>query len=186
MPSASPPTDKSTPAPSTRPDGASIAYSAHLHGNTDVYVIPAAGGIPRRITWHPAGSMVAGWSPDGKDVLIASMAEQLPPLPSPLPRPCRWLRPPELLPLPSGFQGSFSPDGQSLAYQPVHQVAARLEALRRRSNHPHLDRQPQNPRPRRRCPAKTPTTPTPSGSATRSISSPTAPPPARSRLPVPL
>ena len=32
------------------PDGAEIAYSAHLNGNVDVYVMPAGGGVPRRIT----------------------------------------------------------------------------------------------------------------------------------------
>jgi len=101
------------------PDGASIAYSAHLQGNMDVYIIPAAGGIPRRITWHPAGSDVVGWSPDGKDVLIASMADSY----------RHYLRlfrvsadgagVPQPLPLPAGYEGSFSPDGQSLAYEPI-------------------------------------------------------------------
>ncbi len=100
------------------PDGAWIAYSAHLQGNTDVYIIPAAGGIPRRITWHPAGSTALGWSPDGKDVLIASGRASY----------RHYLRlfrvhadgmgVPEPLPLPAGFEGSFSPDGQSLAYEP--------------------------------------------------------------------
>jgi tricorn protease len=100
------------------PDGNWIAYSAHLNGNTDAYIIPAAGGVPRRITWHPESSAVVGWSPDGKDVLITSMASsfrhylklfRVPADGSGLPQP---------LPLPSGFEGSFSPDGQSLAYQP--------------------------------------------------------------------
>ena len=105
-------------------DGAWIAYSAHLNGNTDAYIIPAAGGVPRRITWHPngtnsSGNAVVGWSPDGKDVLISSGAASY----------RHYLRlfrvhadgsgVPEPLPLPSGFQGSFSPDGQSLAYQPI-------------------------------------------------------------------
>ena len=101
------------------PDGSQIAYSAHLHGNTDVYIAPAEGGVPRRITWHPAGSAVVGWSPDGKDVLIASGALSY----------RHFLKlflvhadgsgMPEPLPLPAGAQASFSPDGQSLAYQPV-------------------------------------------------------------------
>ena len=100
------------------PDGAWIAYSAHLNGNIDAYVIPATGGVPRRITWHPAGSQVLGWSPDGKDVLISSMATSY----------RHFLRlfrvhadgsgVPEPLPLPAAFQGSFSPDGQSIAYEP--------------------------------------------------------------------
>jgi len=100
------------------PDGAWIAYSAHLNGNTDAYVIPANGGVPRRLTWHPGGSYVSGWSPDCKDVLVASMA-------SSVRHYFRLFRVhadasgvPEPLPLPSAFQGSFSPDGQSLAYEP--------------------------------------------------------------------
>src|SRR6201986_1753723 len=41
------------------PDGSEIAYSAHLNGNVDVYVMPASGGVPRRITWQPGGTAVA-------------------------------------------------------------------------------------------------------------------------------
>jgi tricorn protease len=101
------------------PDGNWIAYSAHLNGNTDAYIIPAAGGVPRRITWHPDTSTVVGWSPDSKDLLINSMAASY--------RHYRRLfrvhadgsGVPEPLPLPSGFEGSFSPDGQSLAYDPI-------------------------------------------------------------------
>jgi tricorn protease len=107
-----------TVGPIFSPDGTWIAYSAHLNGNTDTYIIPAAGGVPRRITWHPAGSGVVGWSPNGKDLLIASGQASY----------RHYLRlfrvhadgsgVPEPLPLPSGFQGSFSPDGESLAYEP--------------------------------------------------------------------
>jgi tricorn protease len=101
------------------PDGEWITYSAHLNGNTDAYVIPATGGVPRRITWHPAGSVVQGWTPDGKDVLIASsMASYR--------RYVRLFRVhadgsgiPEPLPLPTAAQGSYSPDGESMAYEPI-------------------------------------------------------------------
>ena len=101
------------------PDGSQIAYSARLNGNDDVYVIGAAGGVPRRITWHPAGSQAVGWSRDGKEVLIASGAASY----------RHFLRlflvhadgsgMPEPLPLPSGVEGSFSPNGESIAYQPI-------------------------------------------------------------------
>jgi tricorn protease len=101
------------------PDGGSIAYSAALHGNSDVYVIPAAGGIPRRITWHPAGSTVVGWSPDGKDVLIRSGAASYRHYDRLFRAHADGSGVPELLPLPSGFEGSFSADGQLLAYQPL-------------------------------------------------------------------
>jgi tricorn protease len=101
------------------PDGASIAYSAALHGNSDVYVIPATGGVPRRITWHPAGSTVVGWSPDGKDVLLRSGSASYRHYDRLFRVHADGSGIPELLPLPSGFEGSFSPNGQSLAYQPL-------------------------------------------------------------------
>jgi tricorn protease len=104
------------------PDGSQIAYTAHFHGGYDVYVISSSGGIPRRITWHPGGSRIEGWSTDGKDVLIASGEAS----------PRHYLRlfrvhadgsgAPEPLPLPAGAEGSFSPDGQSIAYGPVTRI----------------------------------------------------------------
>jgi tricorn protease len=101
------------------PDGSQIAYTAHLQGGDDVYIIPSTGGIPRRLTWHPAGSIAVGWSPNGKDVLVASAALSH----------SFFFRlflvhadgsgMPEPLPLPTGFQGTFSPDGRQIAYQPI-------------------------------------------------------------------
>ena len=54
------------------PDGQTIAYSARIHGNLDVYTIPANGGVPHRLTYHPGDDSVVGWSPDGKDILFLS------------------------------------------------------------------------------------------------------------------
>ena len=51
--------------PHFSPDGTLIAFTGEYDGNRDVYVIPAAGGEPRRLTWHPAADEVIGWSPDG-------------------------------------------------------------------------------------------------------------------------
>jgi tricorn protease len=116
---------KVTAGPFYSPDGASIAYSAHLNGNTDAYIIPSAGGVPRRITWHPDGSEVVGWSPDGKELLISSGAASYRHYGRLFRVHADGSGLPELLPLPSGSVGSFSPDGQSLAYQPFarHQLA---------------------------------------------------------------
>jgi tricorn protease len=100
------------------PDGAWIAYSAHLNGNTDAYIIPASGGVPRRITWHPAGSGVVGWSPDGKDLLIDSSAASYRHYARIFRVHADGTGVPQALPLPSGSEGSYSPDGQSIAYQP--------------------------------------------------------------------
>jgi tricorn protease len=108
-----------TAGPYFSPDGASIAYSAHLNGNTDAYVIPSAGGVPRRITWHPDGSTVVGWSPDGKDVLMVSGMASYRHFERLFRVAADGSGMPEPLPLPSGTQVSFSPDGQSVAYQPL-------------------------------------------------------------------
>jgi len=102
------------------PDGSQIAYTAHNSGSGyDVYTIPSAGGIPHRITWHPSGPGVVAWTPDGKDILVASEMS------SPRHYGRLFLAHadgsgiPEPLPLPSGSQGSYSPDGQSLAYESI-------------------------------------------------------------------
>ena len=101
------------------PDGSQIAYSAHLNGNVDAYVMPSLGGVPHRITWHPAGNSVIGWTPDGKNVLIASSALSYRHFLKLFTVHADGSGMPEPLPLPSGFQGSYSSDGQSLAYQPL-------------------------------------------------------------------
>ena len=101
------------------PDGSLIAYSAHLNGNTDVYVIPANGGVPRRITWHPSGSYIAGWTPDGKDVLFVSGQTSYRDYVRLFRAHADGSGVPEPLPLPTGVEGSFSPDGKFLAYQPI-------------------------------------------------------------------
>src|SRR5580698_10713606 len=36
------------------PDGSTIAFTGEYDGNLDVYVVPATGGVPRRLTYHPA------------------------------------------------------------------------------------------------------------------------------------
>jgi tricorn protease len=54
------------------PDGKLIAFSAEYDGNTDVFILPVEGGIPKRLTWHPGADYVRGFTPDGQDVLFIS------------------------------------------------------------------------------------------------------------------
>ena len=42
------------------PDGSMIAFTGEYDGNTDVYVVPAAGGVPKRLTYHPSADSVVG------------------------------------------------------------------------------------------------------------------------------
>jgi tricorn protease len=102
------------------PDGRWIAFTGAYDGNTDVYVVPAAGGEPRRLTWHPGADVALGWTPDGKGVLFRSGRSSS--------RDLDQLYvvdvaggPPRELPLPSGDAASFSPDATHLAYTPFMQ-----------------------------------------------------------------
>src|SRR5262249_50225393 len=54
------------------PDGTMIAFTGEYDGNTDVYVVPATGGVPKRLTYHPGADLVSGWTNDGKRVLFSS------------------------------------------------------------------------------------------------------------------
>ena len=54
------------------PDGAWIAFTGEYDGNEDVYLIPTAGGVPKRLTSHPSSDQVVGWTRDGKRVLFRS------------------------------------------------------------------------------------------------------------------
>lgn len=47
------------------PDGSTIAFSASYEGPTEVYVMPIAGGNPKRITFEGSGAQVVGWTPAG-------------------------------------------------------------------------------------------------------------------------
>src|SRR5215813_7359671 len=50
------------------PDGGSVAFTMLAAGNLDVYVMPAAGGAARRLTFHPALDTAVGWTPDSRAV----------------------------------------------------------------------------------------------------------------------
>jgi tricorn protease len=110
------PAGASTGFPAFSPDGSQLAYSQLAGGNWDVYVVAAAGGEARRLTFHPSGDFAAGWTPDGKSVLLNSdrlpdsRLYTLPAAGAPLPTE---------LPLPKAQMGWFSPDGARIAYTPM-------------------------------------------------------------------
>ncbi len=103
------------------PDGSLIAFTGQYDGNTDVFVMPATGGVPKRLTWHPAEDVVLGWTPDGKRILFrssrtayAGFAELFT-----VDLDGRF---PHKIDLPMGYEAAFSPDGSQLAYVPMERA----------------------------------------------------------------
>lgn len=101
------------------PDGKWIAFSAQYEGNVDAYLIPAEGGIPRRLTWHPYPDVVQGFTPEGKAVLFTSSRYSFT-------RSWNQLFTisvdggfPEALKIPYASRATYSPDGTRIAYNPL-------------------------------------------------------------------
>ncbi|MEW6207177.1 MAG: PDZ domain-containing protein [Acidobacteriota bacterium] len=101
------------------PDGQWVAFTAEYDGNLDVYIVEAAGGIPRRLTYHPDADYSAGWTVDGKRVLFRSTRLSTTPRYSRLFTISIEGGLPAELPLPMAEEGCFSPDGSRLAYLPI-------------------------------------------------------------------
>ena len=104
-------------APFFSPDGMWIAFSGTYDGNVDVYVMPAEGGVPRRLTWHPDPDIPGGWTPDGRKVLFRSPREAYADFDRLYTVPVEG-GPAEALPVWRGEDAAFSPDGTKLAYVP--------------------------------------------------------------------
>jgi len=64
--------DGSESMPAISPDGNWIAFTAEYDGNADCYIMPAAGGAPTRLAFHPGPDEVLGWSPDSSEVAFRS------------------------------------------------------------------------------------------------------------------
>jgi len=117
--------------PRVSPDGRWIAYTEAGKAGTDVWVIPAAGGAARRLTWHPtveAGTggrhgpdnMVVTWTPDSRYVIYLTKRNQW----------NGWIQEmyeapvaggaPTPMPIDSAVGlATFAPDGHTIAYNRI-------------------------------------------------------------------
>lgn len=63
--------------PAISPDGRRLAFTATYEGPRELYVMPLAGGVPRRLTYE-GDVTVRGWTPDGEIVFVTSRYATLP------------------------------------------------------------------------------------------------------------
>jgi tricorn protease len=103
--------------PKFSPDGNWIAFTGQYDGNIDAYVMPADGGEPKRLTWHPDSDVVDGWTPDGKKILIRSPREAYADFDRLYTVPVEG-GVPDVLPMWRGEAASYSPDALRIAYVP--------------------------------------------------------------------
>src|SRR5262249_36748539 len=106
-------------SPQFSPDGTTVAFTGEYDGNVDLSTVPASGGVPKRMTYHPGFDALAGWTPDGKQLLFVSQrASDSGRFARLFTMPVDGVFPAEV-PLPMAWEGAYSPDGARLAYVPL-------------------------------------------------------------------
>ena len=117
--------------PRISPDGKYIAFTGQYDGNTEVFVMPATGGEPRRLTYTATlerddlgdrmgpNNIVLGWTPDSREILFRSRQYTFNDFTGQLfTVPVEGGLPKEI-PLADGGFASYSPDGKKLAYNHI-------------------------------------------------------------------
>jgi len=120
------PTAESDPAWS--PDGSTLAFTADLGGDTDIYTMAVQGGIQRPLTSTPGAHSNPAWSPDGRTIaFVGSIGESagvyVADATGGIPRYLTSAAPDSPL--------SWSPDGRRIAYlggSPLPQVRVLIAA----------------------------------------------------------
>jgi tricorn protease len=117
--------------PRFSPDGKWLAFTGQYDGNTEVYVMPASGGPPRRLTWTATlgrddvsdrmgpNNIVMGWKHDSKTIVFRSRFQSHNDFIGQLFTISINGGLPQELPLPRGGFCSFSPDDSKLVYNRV-------------------------------------------------------------------
>ncbi len=112
------------------PDGKNIAFTAQYDGNTEVYLMPAKGGIPKRLTYTATlhrddisdrmgpNNIVMTWY-DNDNIIFRSRKQSFNSFKGQLFKVSKEGGLSQELPLPSGGWCSFSPDRKKMAYNRV-------------------------------------------------------------------
>src|SRR5262245_23875771 len=117
--------------PRFSPDGKHVTFTGTYDGNPKIYVIPAEGGVPKRLTYTATlgrddvsdrmgpNNICMGWTPDSKYVIFRSRMHSFNDFLGQLYKVPVKGGIAEELPLPRGGFCSFSPEGTKLAYNSV-------------------------------------------------------------------
>lgn len=112
------------------PDGRNIAFTAQYDGNTEVYLMPAEGGVPKRLTYTATldrddvsdrmgpNNIVMSWK-DNTSIVYRSRRIEFNDWKGQLFLASVNGGIPEQLPVPRGGWNSFSPDGKKMAYNRI-------------------------------------------------------------------
>jgi tricorn protease len=114
--------------PRFSPDGKSVAFTGQYDGNTEVFLIPAEGGVPKRLT-HTAtlsrddigdrmgpNNIVLDWTPDSKNIIFRSRKQTFNSFTGQLFLVSKEGGVSTEIPLSKGGFCSYSPDGNKLAF----------------------------------------------------------------------
>jgi len=95
--------------PSISPDGQWVAFVGQYEGPSEVYVMPVAGGRPKRLTYEEGSPAVFQWTPDGMILYSTTCYSGIPnaQLIKLNPRDLTS----EVIPLSQADQGTYSPEG---------------------------------------------------------------------------
>ena len=100
--------------PAISPDGQWVAFTGQYEGPQEVYVMPLAGGLPRRLTFEGEAALVRGWTPDGKVLYATRHYSTLPDNQLVAIHPETGER--TFIPLAQADEGAFDPSGRSLVF----------------------------------------------------------------------
>ena len=117
--------------PHFSPDGRWIAFTGQYDGNTEVYLMPSEGGVPKRLTYTATlgrddvsdrmgpNNIVMGWKHDNNHVIFRSRMREFNDFKGQLYLVSLSGDLPEQLPLPRGGFCSYSADDSRLAYNRI-------------------------------------------------------------------
>ncbi len=150
-----------TSFPRFSPDGKQVAFTSQYDGNTEVYVMPADGGTPKRLTISATlgrddvsdrmgpNNIVMTWENTKPLIVFRSRMKSFNDFIGSLFTVGMDAELPQQLPVPRGGFASFSPDDSKMAYNRVFREFRDLETLSRRHGRRYLDLRFQNRRHRK-------------------------------------